>query len=222
MIARLQKRSSLIVVSIVGVIIAIRISSFVFTHSTGKVDPHINLTADKTKEITEKQRQQQLAAFFAVANGEVSRTEERIREAIALATVTALFAANESLNGRSPTDVTSLLKGISNSRLIPPGLQLQDSDGSLTSAHSKVLVRYRIEPIAIEIVSLGKVCLDGPMLVFRVLSSEAKAKHQEQTILYIATTLELTKVPSPFAAEAELFAFGFEPEHLPGAKLSHP
>jgi hypothetical protein len=87
---------------------------------TGQVDPHVTLVEDRAREISERQRQQQIAAFVAVTEGEVFRTEERIREATALATAASLFAANESLHNRIPGTVTDLLVGIKNG-LIPPG-----------------------------------------------------------------------------------------------------
>src|SRR5215510_74732 len=136
MTSRHQNRSVLIVAVVVVGTIGIRFGSALFSHTTGKVDPHINLTEEKTRELIEKQRQQQLAAFYAVDDGEVSRTEQRIREATALATAISLFAANESLNGRAPANANVLLLALKNSGLMPPGLQTDGTSGSLVSAHA--------------------------------------------------------------------------------------
>ena len=222
MTSRDQNRSLLIVAVVVVATLAIRFGSSIFFHPTGNVDPHINLAEEKTRELLEKQRQQQLAAFYSVDDGEVSRTEQRIREATALATAISLFAANESLNGRAPTSANVLLLAIQNSGLIPPGLQTDGTNGSLVSAHANLMVRYRNEPLGIEIVSLGRAAMDGPTLIVRVLSDEMRDTKIEGSNIYVATSLKQTKVPSPFASEAEIFALGFERQQLASSKLSHP
>ena len=222
MTSRDQNRSLLIVAVVVVATLAIRFGSSIFFHPTGNVDPHINLAEEKTRELIEKQRQQQLAAFYATDDGEVSRTEQRIREVTALATAISLFAANESLNGRAPTSANVVLLAIQNSRLMPPGLQTDGTNGSLVSAHANLVVRYRNEPLGIEIVSRGRAAMDGPTLIVRVLSDEMRDTKLEGSNIYVATSLEQTKVPPPFASEAEIFALGFERQQLASIKPSHP
>lgn len=222
MTSREQNRSLLVVAVVVGATLAIRFGSTTFFHPTGNVDPHINLAEEKSRELIEKQRQQQLAAFYAVDDGEVSRTEQRIREATALATAISLFAANESLNRHAPANPNVLLLAIKNLGLMPPGLETDGPGGSLVSAHANLAVRYRNEPLGIEVVSLGRTSMDGPMLIVRVISDEMRDTKNKGSNIYVATSLEQTKVPSPFASEAEIFALGFERQQLPSSKLSHP
>jgi hypothetical protein len=219
MIKRQDNRSLLIVAVLVVIVLAVRFISFIFSQRIGGVDPHINLVEDRARQINDSQRQQQITAFVAVTEGEVFRTEERIREATALATATTLFAASESLNRRMPASVTDLLIGINNARLIPPGLQPFGSDGNIISPHAKLNVRYRPEPLGIEVISLGKVRLDGPALLVRV---PANGTNKEGATLYVATSLEHTNLPTPFAPEAEIFALGFASEPLRAAKLPKP
>ena len=222
MTSREQNRSLVIVAVVVVATLAIRFGSTIFFHSTGKVDPRINLADEKTRELIEKQQQQQLAAFYAVEDGEVSRTEQRIREATALAPAVSLFAANESLNRRAPSNANVLLLAIKNSGLLPPGLQTDDANGSLVSTHAKLVIRYRKEPLAIEIVCLGRTSMDGPTLIVRVLSDEIRDTKIEDSNIYVATSLEQTKVPSSFASEAEIFALGFERYQLTSTKPFRP
>ena len=211
-----RNRSLLIVAIMVVIVLALRFISFLFPQTIGRVDPHVNLVGDRARQIMESQRQQQMNAFLAVTEGEVFRTEGRIREAIALATATSLFVANESINRRPPTSITDVLIGITNAGLMPPGLQLLDADGQLVSSHGQLIVRYRPEPLGIEVVSLGKVPLDGPTLLVRV---PAVVTNKEGVSLYVATSLEQTNVPTPFAHEAEIFALGFASEPLRAVKL---
>jgi hypothetical protein len=218
MIKSQHSRSLLIVAIVVATVFVARISSFIFVRSSGRVDPHINLVEDRARQITESQHQLQVNAFVAVTEGEVFRTEERIRETTALATATGLFAASESLSGRVPANVAALLDGVNKAKLLPPGLQTF-SDGSVTSSHAKLIVRYKPEPFGVEVVSIGKVPLDGPMLLVRIA---VDGTNKERANIYAATSLEQTQVPTPFAHEAEIFALGFVAEPLRAAKLSKP
>jgi len=195
-------------------ILVVRFSSWVL-FTTGRVDPHISLVEDRAREIAERQRQQQISAFVAVTEGEVFRTEERIREATALATAASLFAARESLNSHVLKSVTDLLVGIKNEELMPPGLQLIASEGTVSSSHAKLTIRYRQEPLGIEVLSLGKVRLDGPALLVRVPGDGA---NREGAVLFVATSLEQETIPTPFANEAEIFARGFVSQPLRGTK----
>src|SRR5215813_7607723 len=158
-------KSVLVVAVLVALILALRVLSFLLPDWTGTVDPRVVFSQDKRTEVIEHQRQMQANAFAAVADGEVSRTEERIRQATALATVTSLFAANESLNRRTPSTVTELLTGISSAGLLPPRMQLLDGKEEISSPHGSLFVRYRPEPLGIEILSIGKFRLDGPAIL---------------------------------------------------------
>lgn len=207
-------RSLIIVIAVVATITAIRLLSGFWHQPIGRVDPHINLAENKTREITERQQQQQIAAFVAVTQGEVFRTEQRIREATALATATSLFAANEILNRRIPASVSALITGANNAGLIPPGLQLIAADGTVESSRGKLLVRYRSEPLGIEVLSLGREAMDGPTLLVRLQGDRASGTDKDNATLYVATTLQQSNLPRPFATEAEIFALGFQSESL--------
>src|SRR5687767_13019148 len=95
--SRQHKRSRLIVGVVIAVIVTLRLVSILFYQGTGRVDPRVSLAENQAQQIVERQRQQQVSAFIAITEGEVSRTEERIREATALATAVSVFAAAESL-----------------------------------------------------------------------------------------------------------------------------
>ena len=78
---------------VVALIMGARFVSTVFTDDIGSVDPRVTLPPNQVQEILERQRRQQIQAVVSVSEGEVSRTEERIREATALALAASLFAA---------------------------------------------------------------------------------------------------------------------------------
>jgi hypothetical protein len=209
----------LIVGIVVALIVGSRLLSIALPERSGTVDPHVNLTENQAQQIVQRQRQQQVQAFMAASEGEVSRTEERIREATALATAAGLFAAKESLDKRTPPSVTALLSGVNAAGLLPPGTQLLDSSGGVSSSHGQLFVRYRPEPLGIEIVSIGKERMDGPALLVRVPDD---GRGEDGARLYLANRLDEITVPAPFAHEAEVIALGFAPEPLRAVKLPNP
>lgn len=202
---------------VAGLLVAARFVSIALPERTGRVDPHVNLEDIQARQIAARQWQQQAGAFLAVTEGEVSRTEERMREATALATAAGLFAGSESLNHRMPMNVGSLLSGIESAGLMPPGMQLLGGgQGEVESPRGRLFVRYRPEPLGVEVVSLGKERLDGPALLLRVPDD---AGTEDGVRLYVATRLEEITIPAPFVHEAEVIALGFSPEPLRAARL---
>ena len=207
---------------VVMLIMGTRFVSSVLTHDIGSVDPRVTLPPNQVQEIRERQRRQQVQAFVSTSEGEVARTEERIREATALALAVSLFSATESLAHRIPVNVNSLLSGVQRVGLLPPGMQLVDNSGLVSSARGALQVRYRSEPLCIEVVSIGSERTDGPVLLLRVPSMIAGKDETGDVVLYIATRLDEITIPQPFASEAQIIALGFAPEPLRAATLPDP
>jgi len=207
---------------IVALITGTRFVSSVLTNDIGGVDPRITLPANQVQEIRERQRRQQIQAFVSVSEGEVSRTEERIREATALALATSLFAATESLAHRLPASDRALLSGVLKAGLLPPGMQLVNNSVLVSSERGMLQVRYRPEPLCIEVVSIGRERTDGPMLLLRVPSMTYGKDETRDVLLYMATRLDEITIPQPFASEAQIIALGLVPEPLRAATLPAP
>lgn len=204
---------------IVTLIMGTRFVSSVLTNDIGSVDPRITLPPNQAQEIRERQRRQQVQAFASVSEGEVSRTEERIREATALALAASLFVATESLAHRIPVSDLALLSGVEKAGLLPPGIRLIDNSVLITSERGTLRVRYRPEPLCIEVVSIGSERTDGPALLLRVPSMIAGRDEAGDVVLYMATRLDEITIPGPFASEAQIIALGFAPEPLRAATL---
>lgn len=204
---------------IVTLIMGLRFVSSVLTTDIGGVDPRITLPPNQAQEILERQRRQQVQAFVSVSEGEVARTEERIREATAVALSVSLFAATESLSHRVPASDLALLSGVQNAGLLPPEMKLTDNSGVISSRRGALQVRYRPEPLCIEVVSIGRERTDGPALLLRVPSMIAGKDAARDVVLYMATRLDEITIPQPFASEAEILALGFVPEPLRAAAL---
>jgi hypothetical protein len=204
---------------IVTLIMGTRFISSVMTNDIGGVDPRITLPPNQVQEILEQQRRQQVRAFVSVSEGEVARTEERIREATAVALSVSLFAATESLSHRIPASDIALLSGVEKGGLLPPGMQLIDNSALVTSERGTLRVRYRPEPLCIELVSMGRERSDGPALLLRVPSMIAGKDETRDVVLYMATRLDEITMPQPFASEAQIIALGFAPEPLRAVTL---
>jgi hypothetical protein len=207
---------------IVTLILGTRFVSSVLTTDIGGVDPRITLPPNQAQEILERQRGQQVRAFVSVSEGEVSRTEERIREATALALAGSLFAATESLAHRIPANDRALLSGVQKAGLLPPGMQLVDNAVLVSSERGTLQVRYRPEPLCIEVVSIGRERTDGPALLLRVPSMTAGKDEPRDVVLYMATRLDEITIPHPFTSESQIIALGFGPEPLRAATLPVP
>jgi len=207
---------------IIALIVGTRFVSNVLTDDIGSVDPHVTLSPNQVQQIHERQRRQQVQAFVSVAEGEVSRTEERIREATALALAASLFVATESLAHCIPASDHVLLAGIQKAGLLPPGMQLIDNSVLVSSERGTLQVRYRPEPLCIEVVSTGRERTDGPMLLLRVPSMTAETGESRDVLLYMATRLDEITIPEPFASEAQIIALGFAPEPLRASTLPAP
>jgi len=176
--------------AIVTLIMGTRFVSSVFTNDIGGVDPRITLPPNQAQEILERQRRQQVQAFVSVSEGEVARTEERIQEATAVALGVSLFAATESLSHRIPASDVALLSGVEKAGLLPPGMRLIENSALVTSDRGTLRVRYRLEPLCIEVVSIGRERTDGPALLLRVPSLTAGKDETRDVVLYMATRLD--------------------------------
>ena len=213
----------LIAGTIVIVIVGARLLSTALPERTGSVDPRITLLSNEAQQRIERQRRQQVHAFVSVAEGEVSRTEERIREATALALAATLIAAKESLGRRTPASTNILLAGVNAAGLLPPGMRLDESTGLVRSVRGELQLRYRSEPLEIEVLSVGKERLDGPMLLIRLPQSSSQSKAiADVAQLFIATRLDEIPLPRPFITEAELITLGFAPGPFRAINLPNP
>jgi hypothetical protein len=204
---------------VVTLIMATRFISSVMTNDIGGVDPRITLPPNQVQEILEQKRRQQVRAFGSVSQGEVARTEERIREATAVALSVSLFAATESLSHRIPASDLALLSGVEKAGLLPPGMRLIDNSVLISSERGTLQVRYQPEPLCIEVVSIGRERTDGPALLIRVPSMIAGKDETRDVVLYMATRLDDITIPQPFASEAQIIALGFAHEPLRGVTL---
>ncbi len=191
-------------------------ASFVFAASFGAsyfrmraIEPHV--TVELGQVANGNQTPAGRTVIATTIDGEVARTAERVAEATALALSASLYAASEQVRGRFPRGARDLISGLAARNLLPPGLALTHVEGNLVSTYGNVWLRYRPEPLGVEVVAMGHKPSDGPALIVRIpdeLSEKGEAK------LYVAGGLGAVRVPAPFSPAAEVIALGWSPEPL--------
>ena len=138
-------------------------------------------------------------------DGEVYRTAARLREASALALAAALYAAGEQVNHRSLESADADIAGIRSFGLLPPGVTT-DAPGMLHSDRSKLLLRFRREPFAIEVLSFPRSRENGPALMVRI---PAIGSDGARGSVFIVDRLGDVDPPAPFASLADCVRAGW-------------
>jgi hypothetical protein len=211
MIIQHSKLSSLLIAGPAAlVVLAALITSYFKAHA---IDPRVTMEFNGAAPL--KQTSVRQTVIATTIDGEVARTAERTGEATALALSASLYAASEQIRGRAPRDARDLLSSLASRNLLPPGLALTQIEGNLVSTYGNVWVRYRPEPLGVEVISIGHKPSDGPALIVRIpdeLSDKGEAK------LFIADSLSDVRIPAPFAPSAEVIAMGWSPETLRSLK----
>jgi len=145
-------------------------------------------------------------------DGEVHRTAERMRETEALAVAATLCAINEQARGHVVATVTTLSRQLLVERLLPPGVTMAErTSGVFFSRRVTIYLRYRVEPLGIEAVSVGRDRLDGPSLVVRLAGDISEAA---EPVVFMARRLGPVSVPDPFAPASAVISLGWEREPL--------
>jgi hypothetical protein len=146
----------------------------------------------------------------ALPDGEVERTAERVREVSALAMGLSLLAVNEGLQRRAVANVGTLVDHFDARGLLPPGVRRNTNQGVLESELAMIYVRYRPEPLAVEVVSVGRERADGPAVIGRIATGSDDAG----AALFIARQLGEVMMPAAFAPAAQVAALNWSVEPL--------
>ncbi|MGH8595172.1 MAG: hypothetical protein ACREXT_00790 [Gammaproteobacteria bacterium] len=118
---------------------------------------------------------------------------------------------NEGLARRSIANVETLTQRFVARGLLPPGIERHDADGVLSSGHALIYVRYRLDPLAVEVVSLSRERLDGPAIIGRIATG---SDENADASLFIARDLGNLALPAPFVPNAQIAAMNWSVEPL--------
>jgi hypothetical protein len=143
--------------------------------------------------------------------GEMARLALRVREATGVLMGLALLTVNEQMSNRSIVSTDALLNLMAARNLLPPGVRSTSTKGALASDHATIYVRFRPQPLGLEIVSVGRERLDGPALITRL---SVGGDDNSGALLLVAKKAEGIKLPEPFASPAEIAAMNWSIEPL--------
>jgi hypothetical protein len=138
-------------------------------------------------------------------DGEVYRTADRLREASALALAAALRAASAQAEGHTIYSAAHLIDEIRSAGLLPPRVTADRSMG-LRADRSRLLLRYRPKPLAIEVLSFPNSREDGPALMVRIPSLSSDG---DRVSVFIAERLGEAVVPEQFASVSDCLRAGW-------------
>ena len=192
-LAPAQKRT-LLFVAAAALILTITLANLLAHRNVPSVDPTVTIVRGYNDD-SSNQRSTQIAPNLP-DDGEVYRTAERLREASAVALAAGLYVAGEQVNRRYPQSVDSVIAGVRSAGLLPPGITV-DGRAMLLSRFATVLLRFRPDPLAIEVIDIPHSREDGPALMVRI---PGLGPQGERGSVFIADRLGDINLPSPFAS----------------------
>jgi hypothetical protein len=141
--------------------------------------------------------------------GEVYSDAERLREASTIAVGGLLVAANQKLNGRALGTVEALLNEMISAGAMPPGITFDEPAKALISEEGIYYVRYRRDPVAVEVLSVCKGRLCGPAMLIRLPDDDFS---QDSLTYYVAPGVgKDVAAPTAFSSAADVIKTGWRP-----------
>ena len=181
---------------------------------TGHYNPRISFERNAQAQARRAARRANESSLqAAVFDGEVYRTEGRLREASAVVIAATLSNVARSTERRPVRTVDELLEEIAARGLLPPGVELIRERHLLVSEHSTIHVRFRPDTFGIEVVSLGRERADGPGLLLRVPDENTASQAGRQRYFY-SFRLENITVPEAFANASAVEAAGWQVDYV--------
>ena len=213
---RLPKLTPKQVVGLVatGIVLLLLYAGDIKRALTGHYNPRISFERNvQASTRRAARRASESSSQAAVFDGEVYRTEGRLREASAVVIAASLSGVARSTERRPVRTVDELLEEIAARGLLPPGVELVRERHLLVSEHSTIHVRFRPDPFGIEVVSLGRERTDGPGLLLRVPDENAPSQAGRQRYFY-SFRLENITVPEAFGNASAIEAAGWQVDYV--------
>jgi hypothetical protein len=196
-----QKR--MLFVAAAALILTITLANFFAHRNVPSVDPTVTIVRGHNDD-SFNQRSTQVVPNLP-DDGEVYRTAERLRQASAVALAAGLYVAGEQVNRRFPQSADSVIVGLRSAGLLPPGITV-DGRAMLLSPFSTELLRFRSDPLAIEVIDMPHSREDGPALMVRIPGSGPDG---DRGSVFIADRLGEINPPSPFASISDCVRAGW-------------
>lgn len=208
--------SPLAMVLLVAMLVVFGMSLAGYIRRGGFWAPEVEATVLNEQQGRRGRREPGLRGRTFAFQGEVYDQAEQIRQSGALAVAATLFAANRSLEGKPVQTVESLFSGVVESGLLPPGLLRDVTTKSVNSDYAVFFLRYRAEPLAVEVLSIGTRARDGVAIVVRVPDDG----FSENALTYYMISKDGLQAPDAFTPASQLITNGWRPETFKAAELS--
>jgi hypothetical protein len=208
-----------VVITVTTVVGAVAASGYVSRGGfwAKRIDPRVYVEDGRGSRATDSRGNH--PQWNAVFTGEVYTTAERLRETAALAFVTSLRAAGEAIRHKPVQSVADLLAGVEQGGLMPPGLSIAENKTTVVSATGAFHVRYRPDPLAVEIISIPSYYRGGPALMVRVPEDD-QPENGGGFRYFVAADLDGVSIPAPFARASELISAGWMTDTYKYKRLS--
>jgi len=192
-----KRKNPLILIVLAAVLVpsGMLLAKVLYERSQG-VDPTVEIEPLSGEEAAQKAAlaaNQELRPF----DGEVARTALRTREAAALALMGGVVSGQALSAGRPYRTVGDLARAMESGGLPPEVGAVQGLPGVFDSPHAVLYLRFRPEPLGVEVVSVGKEPAKGPSLLVRLDTAVGDASG---AVLFRARRLGEVAVPRPFTA----------------------
>ena len=148
--------------------------------------------------------------------GEVYDEAEQVSKSAALLMGTTLLAAQRSLERKPFLNVESLMAGVVSAGLLPPGLKQESGANSFSSERAVYYIRYRDEPLGIEVLSVGK----GREVESAILARLPDDEFFENALTYYVLQKTAAEMPVAFTPTAKLIEGGWRPESFKASDVS--
>ncbi len=179
----------------------------------GHYNPRISFERGARASNDRNVRRAEAAQSTPVFEGEVYRTEGRLREASAVAIAASLSGIARAVERRPVRSVDELLAEIISRRLLPPGVEFVPDRKLFISERSTIYVRLRPDPFGVEVLSLGRERLDGAGFLVRVPDETGNQTERRQRYFY-SFRLENINVPEAFAPASGVLAAGWQVDYF--------
>ena len=200
-LAPAQKRTLLTAAA--ALLLMVMLAKYLAPRNVPSVDPTVSIERAQNDD-SSNSRAANVAPNLP-DDGEVYRTAVRLREASAVALAAGLYVAGEQVNRRYLQSADSVIAGVRSAGLLPPGITT-DARAMLLSPFSTELLRFRSDPLAIEVIDIPHSREDGPALMVRIPGSGPDG---ERGSVFIADRLGDISPPSPFASISDCVRAGW-------------
>ncbi|MCP9496884.1 MAG: hypothetical protein MSG64_20900 [Pyrinomonadaceae bacterium MAG19_C2-C3] len=178
-----------------------------------RLEPRISFHERSAQAGHDARSRKATSATQNIFDGEVYRTEGRLREACALGVAASISGVAGIAEKRQARSVDELMETIVKRGLLPPGITYRPAERSFVSDHSTIHLRFRLEPFAVEVVSLGRKRLDGPALLLRVPEGDNDSNDGRLRYFYSMSVKDI-KVPEPFAIASAIGSYGWRQDSI--------